>query len=394
MTGKIKILANWCYYREDVTRHLLMLNDHIEWVFLFRYNKVESDASFGLNIIHWNNYSSPYELLEAIKPDKVLFHDIESFHQVALNIAAKNRNIPTIVLEHGMRSDLEIEIAFGKYRDKEELTVIPESNVPAQNNTFSFFIRALQLKNLFALPRLLHFVYNRKKYGLTIGLYRSHCNIRKANIYINFTLHNASYIIKRDGIPEDKIINIGNPSFDDSFNYLNSQLAIKDKDYFLLVDAPYCEQEYYKLSREEKIRFYEKLNSFCLEKKKRLVIKLHPLSYNSDYLPTHENMVYYRETNIAKLIAGAEGCFMINFSTLSPLIMIYSPVAYFNTKVSLFDVELTRMGLLKEHDFYAFVNKDIMFTTVNEGSRNFLINKYLYKTDGKATERLQQILLG
>jgi len=241
---------------------------------------------------------------------------------------------------------------------------------------------------------LLHFSLARKKHGLTLGLYRAKYKFREADHYINFTLHNASYIMKRDGVKAGKIESIGNPSFDTYFNYFNAKENIgKTGDYFLLIDAPYCEQEYFKLEQKEKIDFYEKLNALCQQKNKRLVVKLHPLSYNSNYFPQHKKIEYLKEANIAKLICEAEACFMINFSTLSPLAMIYAPIAYFNTRVNLFDAELSSLNLLQEYDFHSFETNEIVFTKVDEASKKLLINKYLYKTDGKATERLKQILL-
>ena len=69
--------------------------------------------------------------------------------------------------------------------------------------------------------------------------------------------------------------------------------------------------------------------------------------------------------------------------------MLHNPIAYFNTKSYEFDQELIESSILPVNDFFNFDENSIELTEVSEENKNLLINKYLYKTDGKATERLR-----
>lgn len=393
----MKILVNWDYNRSDLMKAFAALQEEISFVFLYKEAQVAGhpDKVFNKEVIYWNHFENPYQILDQVKPDKVLFHDIESFLQVALNIAAKNRGIPTFVLEHGLRGDYEVDIAL----NSQTATKTPSGNKRASNtpakkrSTLSFYLSAFRLKNISSVFNFFRFLFIRKKFGLTVGLYKCPFSLREADKYINFTIHNASYVMKRDHLPADKIIAIGNPAFDEIFLSIEKEADIKEN-YYLLIDAPYCEDEAFSMKIETKTSFYTKLNEFCLSKGSPLKIKLHPQSYKATYLPEHSNIEYLRETNLADLIKKAKGCFLVNLSTLSPLAMYYSSCIYFNSGINPYDKDLLESNFLPAYDFNAFLPSDLRFREVSTEEKVKIKKAYLYETDGKATERLKQILLG
>jgi len=98
----MKILVNWDYERADLMKQFDILKQDIEFVFIYKNSEPQGGKEFlyGQHVLYWNNFNSPYQLLSEAKPDKIIFHDIESFLQVSLNIATQNTGIQTLVLEH------------------------------------------------------------------------------------------------------------------------------------------------------------------------------------------------------------------------------------------------------------------------------------------------------
>ncbi|MCW3070130.1 MAG: hypothetical protein JWO44_20 [Bacteroidetes bacterium] len=392
----MKILVNWDYERPDLMKAFAALKDDFRLVFLFK-NQVPASGAESIyrpaDVIYWNDFQSPYKLLAAVDPDKIIFHDIESFLQVGLNIAAKNKGIQTIVLEHGLRGDYEIDIALQRVSAHIPETIEPGKDPDPQTvSSIGFYLRAFRMQNIISLYRFLRFPFIRRKYGLAAGLYKAPFKLREANLYVNFTLHNASYVLKRDHLQPVKVVPIGNPNFDALFAFFNSQKTTSEN-YFLLIDAPYCEQSLFGMKKEVKAAFYRKLNEFCLENKSQLKIKLHPHSYHADYLPADPNIGYLRDCNTAEYIAAAQGCFMINLSTLSPLAMYYSRCIYFDSGINPYDKDLNEKKHLPAYDFNTFKPAELKFTESSEAQKAEIKKAYLYATDGKATERLKQILL-
>jgi hypothetical protein len=252
-------------------------------------------------------------------------------------------------------------------------------------------LKAFKFKNIASIFHFLLFPFIRKKYGLTVGLYKCPFKLREANTYINFTNHNASYILKRDSVSIKKIISIGNPCFDDAFIQLG-KIKNNSENYYLLIDCPYCEQSIFNMKKEKKAAFYKKINAFCMSHNSRLKIKLHPQSYGAEYLPLHDNIEYLREYNIAELIANAKACFLINLSTLSPLAMYYSKCIYFDTEINPYDKELIENEYIPTYNFNTFDPSELIFKELTSEVKKEIKKNYLYSTDGKATERLSKIL--
>ncbi|MGZ4056482.1 MAG: polysialyltransferase family glycosyltransferase [Bacteroidia bacterium] len=392
---KKKILLNWDYTRNDLLIPFLDMKNDFEFIFIYKYDpEREEIKKFPFQIIFWNDFKDPYSLLRKIEPDKIIFHDIESFHQVALCIAAKNKKITTYVLEHGIKFSLKNVLkgqanhAPGKQKNE---NVQPDKNTN-QFNTLRFYLLSLKLKNILSLPEIISFIYYRKKYGILMGLYKCQFKLRTADHYINFTEFNFRYIKERDKLDPDKLIAIGNPYFDNYFSLLKESEKKPEEPYYLLIDTAFVEDPAIAMEKEPVINYYEKLNAFCLLNSAKLKIKLHPRSYNSNYFPVHTNIEYLKDCNIISEIINARGCFIAHFSTLSPFAMCYSSTVLLNA-LPFYNTDLTELKIIPEYDFYSFKPEEIKFIEVSREIKEQIIEKYLYKTDGKATERLKQILL-
>jgi len=380
--NKELILINWDYKRRDLTAHLYQLSEFFDIIFLYYYE--EKTCPQGFPVISWHDYSSPQELIKKIKPKKILFHDIESFHQVGLNIAAHYYGIRTFVLEHGLRRGFEIAIAYKEPRK------FKPSITSTSFDTIFFLLRTVFVLQPFHWLKLFYFIYARKTYGLTIGLNKAKFKFRMADKYINFTQHNASYIVTRDHIPAEKLSYIGNPQFDEFFKKLSAVARREDASYYVLFDTPLEEISNSEISIDDKISFYKKLSAFCEKKNKQLIIKLHPVSYDQQFdLP---GVLFYRDADIDQLILNAAGCFFVHISGLLPLAAYCNSVVLFNA-IPAANEEVVTENIITVVDFNNFTESELTLKPLNERQKELLVNNYLYKTDGLSTRRLADVLI-
>lgn len=394
------LLLNWNYYRADITEPLLQLAEQFELVFLHDYAPSDKTGCVQeFTRIFWNNYASPYDLLNEIKPAKIVFYDCESFHQVGLVVAARNKGIRTFVLEHGLRGGYEVEIEKQKYYHslKNPVTVYHHpvsgvSTISHRNLTLLFYLRALKFRDILSLPCVFKFIYSRKKYGLTYGLNRVKNKFRYADFYINFTEKNASYIMVRDGVPLNRFRLCGNPSFDNFFAKAKKFVPSMEEKYILLLDAPFSDTDVFGMTKEDKNSFLIKLNDFAISKGMKLKVKLHPLSYSSDYFFRHDNISYHRAEDIVPLIFNSSACVHVHMSSLMPLAMLYKPYLFFNTYPE-YNIDIAELNI-PSYNYYDFKKEALSIRELDENSKQRIVKDYLYDTDGRAIERIQNVLTG
>lgn len=393
------LLLNWNYYRIDITESVLQFADTFELVFLHDYHPSENTGCVkDYKRIFWNNYSSPYEILDDVQPSKILFYDIESFHQVSLTIAARNRKIKTFVLEHGLRGSYEINIEIQKYyttrnnhiKVKYPNTSIPERVIKQSDKTLKFYLSAINWKNIFSLHWIFLFIYYRKKFGLTYGLYKIKRKFRWADYYINFTERNASYIKERDGVELQRFRLIGNPSFDSFFSRVNSFQQENTEPYLLLLDAPFVEGDVFGMTPDQKNSFIEKLNQYALNQGMRLYVKLHPISYKSDFYIKHENIKYFTVADIVALILNSKSCAHVHLSSLVPVAILYKPYIFFNAYPEY--NHLTEQLQMKSYDYFNFNVTDLAIHELDKEQKERVKNEFLFSIDGRSTVRLKRII--
>ena len=391
-----KILCNWYYERQDLTKHLLELTEKTQLTFIAKHHRPQKDerenlASENLSIIYWGDYNSPYQILDAVQPDLVIFHDIEAFNQIALNIAAKNRKIKTYVLQHGLRGGYEVDDAFTNAAKNGKMEI---SNTSWW--TLKFLLRSLKLKNLLHLFPLIKFIVARKKNELTVALYKNQFELRRADLYVEFSKANATYHKIRDGIPDNRFVLIGNPSYDDFYERIkNISQEVNTEPYALLIDSPFLEANFVqkqRMSTEEKNGYIKRLNEYCKQKKIKLLIKLHPLSYGAAYLYTDENIQYARNADIVQLIGRAELVFLVHFSTLAPLVIHQKPFFFFGNKYFEHNDFISSLSI-PIYDLINFSPLELANSEPHPPLKAEAIVDYLFIPDGKATERLKQLIL-
>lgn len=395
---KTKILLNWDTTRKDLLEPFIFLKDDIEFIIIWGEDK-NSTANHPFRQIYFRDFKTPYQLLKEIRPDKIVFFNIDSFPQIALNLAARNSRIPTYVMHHGIHhsDNLEISKQNEKYGLNKKLKLI--NNI----SSLLFYFSALKIKNTDQLYKYIYFAWVRKRRNILIAMKKCVFNARLPDYYINLSPHNAIIAKIIDNVSTDnKFLYIGHPFFDNILNKLRDlkrrQVNVPEN-YFLLIDFPNLNHLLHSkiITLEKKMVFYQRLSALAKSMGCRLKIKLHPFGFDSPYNYKDENVDLIYEADMACLIHGARECFSF-FSTLLIPVIYHRKYCYvFQIGEELqFQKELVKLGVARILDSDCFGREDIFNQPGDEISHSAyetFIDRYLYYTDGNATERLKNILL-
>jgi hypothetical protein len=389
-----KILVIWPTHREDWIFPFKKLSADFEFIFLsgisaddYKENYVKGFAT----TIHWSSFDSAQEILENIMPCKIIFMSVESGLNIALNIVAKQKGIPTYLLQHGIYTN------YKDYRNREKIwkkkDLVVKNNLAKSKTGFNSFkwinnsLKALQ--KVWLLPIVIYI-----KASQRVGAYwaAKHFSFegKRPLTYICFSPYNSTIHKEVDKIGEQRIEYIGSPEL---VNYLIEENNLIQEDFYLHIDQAFSYNSFGEetVSKEEMIKFYMNLNEFCLSKNAKLYIKLHPESFNSNWLPKHENIVYLRKVdNFNLYIQSAIGCFGF-YSTMVIPAVYWKPTILFNIFYSGLQEALNDIGHVKILDFYNFSSDDLKCPQYYMETDK-IFNRFIYKKEKESIKSLKKIL--
>lgn len=389
-----RILAIWPTHREDWILPFKALSNQFEFIFLSGISpEAEKDnyVQEFAQTIHWSDYNSAKDLLGQIQPDKLVFMSVESGLNIALNVNAKKKNIPTYILQHGIYTNYKDYRTREKIWQKKELAA--QSNQAKSSSGFSSFqwinnsLNGIQKLLLFSISLLI-------KASQKVGPYwaAKHLSFeaKKPDQYICFSPFNATIHKEVDKIGEERIQYIGSPELT---QYLKKENDLIEEDFYLHIDQAFAENSFGEetVSKENMIQFYLKLNEYCVQQNAKLYIKLHPESFNSDWLPQDDNIVYLRKVeNFNRFVQSAIGCFGF-YSTMVIPAVYWKPTILFNIFYSGLQEALQDIDQVKILPFYQFTVDDLSF---NKGKleQEKLINRFFYSKEAISLELLAEIL--
>jgi hypothetical protein len=391
------MLVYWDYRRRDLLAPFQKLAADFEWHFIFfRSNAADTAAAtLPFKIWYWGDFRSPYQLLDVIRPHKVIFAELCNINATSLNIACKNRGIQTLLLDHGLKLPYDYYLSFEKSGEQQpapvtsgmSLASMPRLHLP-RLHTLMFYLSSARLRNAASWPVMLYYLLRvmRKKSERVYTEVKF--PLRNADRYLLFSSQNLAYYQVRDGVSEQDVHYVGNPYFDDLVQTGAGQGA---QPYYLLLDDGNV--ECFGISAIQKCGFINRLNAFCRGRGARLYVKLHPYDYRRNDLPQDANIVYYRECGLRELISGAQGCFGISSTLVLPLLPAGRIILFRLPNCGIQDV-LEPYGT-PFLDFMNFRPEDIDFErmAMPQEQRQVFVNRFLYKNDGRATERLREVLI-
>lgn len=400
---KPKVLLVWGYHRKGWIEPFEKLKEDIDFVYMHYLRKPENEVSFtDCPTYYWMDFKSPYEIISTIKPDKVVFMSIDRSNSIALNIACKYKGIHTFVFQHGIfytfdwyvennKKEIERFKSLGQDKWGDEL----QTN--DQLALLKFMLRSMRWNFIPVFAFIIRFIRLKRKFGknLQLFLHALHSDYLNPTKYLVFTKENAQIFVERNFAKAESLVEIGNPFIDDYFDVSETE----KENYFLLIDEPLAYVGDFNsegfFSKESVITYQRKLNDYAKSKGNKLIIKLHPYSYDNDFYLQDDNIVYIKDADIPPLIHKAQGIFGTSSTLLIPSVFVNKCVIFNIWEFSEFEEDCEKWGLIQKLDFHNFDIAEINFDTFTKTDENLqkMIRKYMYKIDGKATQRLKEALL-
>lgn len=374
--------------RPELLQPFINMSNEIEFIHLFYRTKADRKAIVSpFEMIYWFDFTGPYDLLEKIKPDFII-GVTEGLMEISLIAAAKESEILYYGLQHGFAPEgLEL--------------LLPEINRPSvftgktlkkYFKIFKWYFSSLRLKNSRRIRERMHFFISFYKMNPVDAIMKTGYSWLKPDHYICFSEQSAGHYRNLYGLTKDELIYIGIPSFDELFQVVKKGNSINDKgNYYLLIDTNF--EEYHTSVSGEKIwRCYNELAKYCRQQNAGLIIKLHPWSYKYDYVD-NETISFVKNVSmqgLGTLISNAVACFGF-YSTLTIPIAFIKPTIQIKYD-DVFEPELVKEDITPVVDFFTFTSENIKFNEDNLFNEA-MIRRFLFSTDGNASERLRDILL-
>lgn len=388
-----RILLCWGYHREEWIACFEDLREEFEFIYLFyRQSWEEGPVRTQCQRVYWNDFSSGLEIIEKLRPTKVLNMTVDSGYSVALNLACRARGIPTCILQHGLTYPLADYLNAKQTRDTTSQITPPSGKSISKFETLKFLFRSLSWWQYPMVPYLLCYFVVQAKIGNWHAQHRLGSRATRPDHYICFAYKNAQLYRDLDPEAEARTTYIGVPEYSP---YFQRRPREPQGTYFLLIDQPWAENQYFDIgiSREQMRSMYLSLAEFAGSHNRRLAVKLHPESYDSDWLPEDPNIDWLRKVDIFEWVTGADGIFGSN-STLMFLALYYRPCYLIDGEKSDFVRDVLGRGLAQGCALEEFRVEDIEFCdrrSTPEHER--FVQDYLGPIDGQTKSRLKSALL-
>lgn len=410
MLAKPKVLFIGDYCRTDYVSLLKDAAEHCDLLFLFYTSPKEEGNQYYIRYgrsIYWKDYKDVYNLLSTEKPSKVIFLYIESYNHVVLNLACKSIKLPTYHLEHGLRADYVLGFDYA---------ISPPQSLGPSQRTKNYIALFLNLKarlfnRIFLINSIRKLPANAAEFTRHYKEIRQNTNyletfrkikspLRQADIYISFSPRIYEIHKEQDQLgPNQQVCFIGIPYFD-RFATLKPEKIVNA---ILLIDQPLAEQGLLKWNITHKQRFIEALTSVCRKLDYKLYIKPHPRQQLDPWFEAERKgfCTVVDDTEL-ELIAPIVPVVLGFYSTLLMPFAAFEHttlITYENHPAGNFLVSKPFIEAGVAHPIYNLEELHSILQDVEALHQKQLPHKakfteeWMYKFDGKAGERLRDILL-
>lgn len=327
-----KALVVWPVHREDWVRVFKTLTSDFDFTFLSGTFPGEKNfVKDFAKTIYWSDYQSVQAVLESEEAELIIFMSIDSGLSLIMNRVAKKAEIRTFILQHGIYTNYkDYHIREKLWKKKSHATAAKLAQKTGGFSSSQFALQSLKGFERWRLPFILLYTKLAHRIGPYWAARHIPLSLKKPDFYLCFSPYNATIHRETDGASEDEIRYIGSAELE---KYIEPEDELIEEPFYLHIDQAFAENSFGEetLTKQNMLDFYFRLNDFCLAKKARLYIKLHPESYNSEWLPQHENITYLKKVeDFSRYIQSARGCFGF-YST------IVVPAVYWKSTV-LFDI--------------------------------------------------------
>lgn len=405
-----RILLVGDYNRSDFLHVAKLLHAEADFFFIEHVNKtyIRNDECFKWGtVLYWKDYNNAYGLLKKIKPQKVIFYFIESYNHVALNVACKVHRIPTYHLEHGLR----FSVSF--YRDVHESRKGQEKKPVKQKAGFNIkqafdkyrnrrFFQNTIVESPVAEGRFLQQYYAiRSTHNIYDTTKKVKNPLRWPDVFLSFSPVIFKFHKELEDLPDGYPVRYtGIPVFDHFFSWKN---LTKSGSNVLFIDQPLYEQNLFGWTSAYRAQFLKSLAQTIVATGKKLYIKPHPLNDIQSYSALNPfNGIEYVTDDWAAVVPDIDTVIGFSSTLLLPFMAMQHigcltmevhpqhgavPYSYF-----LLDSGVCHAVASFEELKAKLEKRGEWYSRQRDFKENFIEN-WMYKFDGKSSERLRSILM-
>lgn len=356
-------------------------------------------------VFYWENYKTASQLLDIVKPDKIVFFEIIDQRQISLIVTAKAKGIKTFYLEHGAAGDVVTALArsendktvtyffqriqatitrfFNSFKDVLKVKLFYYASAKYVSARFQFRFLFLPIKTLFFNPNK----------ALRMSIFPE----RVPGKCILFNEANAEEFELYTGVKKEDII-LGGVPFFDVYHETNQKL----EDHIVFIDHPNLEEGLFNWTEEHHQQQAMILDAFTKKNDIKLIIKLHPRSQKQrwdnyfrnnpnveiiqDGQPIHQYLsakliLAYSSSLLTALLSAKKNCVLLAWHPIKNVFGAdYS-------KFGICHLSYSSDELLTSYNYWLENNLCI----ANQGDYNRFLQRFNYPFDGNATSRVINI---
>lgn len=391
------------YNRQDFIMPFFNLPSSIKLYFIEHPDQsfVKNDIVLPINseIIYWKDYSDAFHLLRQIQVEKIFYYFIEAYNHAALRVAASELGINNVHVEHGLRFNMHVPIiSASKNGNISKPSPISINRI----KNFSFFICTLikaKNHNKFSLTK---FFWHRRK-GIKHIFHPDIISITTPDNFISFSSEIFKHHIIKLNLSNFPVIYTGIPQFDrlvtlDSTKELQQNLVF--------IDQPLVEHGVMGWTEKHRLHLLNEIIRICKKQSRKLLIKIHPASnlefWQSIANANSDSVVILDNTSFEDALASNWIVFGYSSTLLLPIVSL-PHTAVFCLDMHPIDVAVKQSSLLTDAGVACAISsfseiEDALNRAEEEQQKQkpfkaAFTQKYLYKADGRSTERFVEAIL-
>lgn len=392
------------YNKEYLLKYFIRLKSKLNLYFInYSYQSEIRDEhkEYG-QAIFWKDFKNAFHLIKSIKPKVVVFFELETLNQIALNVACKELGIKTIFSDHGLQ-DLKISFQANRFvkknnnrknRIKQKVKLFAKNSIHSIINNRLFFEKTL--KSSIHSDFLGLYKKVRLKNTILDTQLKLDSNLRLPDKYICFTPRNYAYHQATGHDKNIPVVFTGVPELDEFRVEHSNQI---ERNFILFIDQPYVHFNYYGWNKEHKYSFLNDLKEAALSAGKLFLIKKHPreISFWNDFDHAFD---FISGIDLIKKISSISHVLGYNSTMLLPFaaskdIIVYNLRNHPDTN-SYTPTDLVDYGVAI---WYDQIDHGVRFKENRQrieemnNAKQYFIKDYLYLLDGKAGDRFDKAIL-
>ena len=384
-----RLLLCWGYHRAGWIEPFERLRDRFDVAYLFyRTPEEEEGCLTDAPRFYWSDFPNAQAVLDRLGPGRVVFMALDGARSIGLNAVAKKRGIPTLIVHHGHLVDDPDQgnKATASLKDGSPLSAV------------RFVARSFGPSGLGATIRTVQLMRDVRAHGPQAALPRHRFDARVPDLYVALSPESAKAHVRQDGVDPTRVRCIGVPEYDRVFQETSRRPPTGGP--LLLIDSPNAENRWgiTTMSKYEKSRMLEHLDCTAGAAGLRLIVKLHPETYEATWLPRLSNGTYLRDAEMHEQFDAASVCLGFDSTLMIPAVWL-RPTIFFSLRPSRI------IDLAGEVGAGTIVNDPLSISTTTfveaamrfddtESARSEYVSHLAFSPDGRAVERLAAVLAG